>query len=239
MIAFTNKRFFSLLILSHVALIFLIITGTVVQILSSFLIACAIILFSSTVLYHRFISHRSWKCPDWYNYIFTILGIFSFTGTPLTRTLAHRYHHRYVDSELDPHSPHHMSVLSVYFPMLKEKKLNPMMIRDVLNDKFYMWVHRNYLIIILTVIALSFLLLGPLWAIALFVAPGAMCWFNISLCNVLCHYGTYGVKNNKLLSFLTFGEGNHKHHHDLPLDPDFSDGGFDLGYLIIRKIQKW
>jgi stearoyl-CoA desaturase (delta-9 desaturase) len=187
------------------------------------------------------LSHRSWDAPRWYEIFATIIGIFSFTGTPVTRTLAHRYHHAYTDTEKDPHSPRVMDLFHVYFPMLQPKKLSITLVRDIWNDKFHRFIHNHYLSIILSVVLISLWFLGIWWTMTLFVAPGALCWANISLCNILCHYGKAGdpIKQSTLLAWLTFGEGYHRHHHDFPADPDFSNAvGVDPGYFLIKLLRK-
>lgn len=236
----TNNRFFALLILSHIGLIYLLIVGTWVQISITILISICIVLFSSTMVYHRLLSHRSWNAPYWYEIFGTLLGIFSFTGTPITRTLAHRYHHAYTETNKDPHSPRVHGVLLAYLPMLKYEKLNPLMVRDLLNHKFHRFIHENYLNIIITTLITSLLLFGFIWTVVLFVAPGALCWMNISICNIGCHWGKDSdpIKQSKLLAWLTFGEGYHKHHHDKPNDPNFGNDNFDIGYFFIKLLEK-
>lgn len=236
----TNNRFFALLILSHIGLIYLLIVGTWVQISITILISMCIVLFSSTMVYHRLLSHRSWNAPYWYEIFGTLLGIFSFTGTPITRTLAHRYHHAYTETNKDPHSPRVHGVFLAYLPMLKYEKLNPLMVRDLLNHKFHKFIHENYLNIIITTLITSLLLFGFIWTVVLFVAPGALCWMNISICNIGCHWGKDSdpIKQSKLLAWLTFGEGYHKHHHDKPNDPNFGNGNFDIGYFFIKLLEK-
>lgn len=237
----TGRNFFILTLISHLALLAVLVFGTFLQTIIVFLIFAFITLFSSTIVYHRLLSHRSWKCPNWYEKFGTILGIFSFTGTPVTRTLAHRYHHAYSDTDRDPHSPRVLGIFYAYFPMLRENKLNPRLVRDILEDKFHRFIHENYLSLIAATVLVASLLFGSWWAMVLFVAPGALCWMNISLCNIACHWGPAGseIKQSKILAFLTFGEGYHRHHHDCPNDPDFSDGtGFDIGYYIICLLRQ-
>lgn len=236
----TNNRFLILLILSHLGLMTLLVIGTWIQIFVAAFIAGFITLFSSTIVYHRLLSHRSWNAPYWYEVFGTIIGIFSFTGTPITRTLAHRYHHAYVETENDPHSPRVHGVLLAYFPMLKNKKLNPLMVRDLLNHKFHRFIHENYLTIILTTVLISLITLGFIWTVTLFVAPGALCWMNISICNIGCHWGKDNapIKQSKFLALLTFGEGYHLYHHQFPTNPNFGNGKFDIGYFIIQLLEK-
>lgn len=236
----TNYKFFVLVIISHLSLAYILIFGSWLQIITSFLIFVLITLFSSTILYHRYLSHRSWKPPRWYVIFATILGIFSFTGSPITRTLAHRYHHAYTETKKDPHSPRVHGIFLSYFPMLKNEKLNPIFIKDLLHDNFYNFIHKNYLNIIFLTCCIGFIFLSINWTISLLIAPGALCWLNISLCNILCHWGKNDdpIKQNKLLAWITFGEGYHKHHHDKPTDPNFGNGNFDPGYAVIKLISK-
>lgn len=236
----TNRRFFVLLLISHLGLASLILSGLWVNVLVTISIAMFIVLFSSTIVYHRLLSHRSWNAPYWYEVFGTVIGIFSFTGTPITRTLAHRYHHAYTETPKDPHSPRAHGVFLAYLPMLKEEKLNPLLVRDLLNHKLHRFIHENYLNIIIATVLLSLILLGPIWTVTLFVAPGTLCWMNISLCNIGCHWGKGDdpIKQSKLLAWLTFGEGFHKHHHDQPNDPDFGNGSFDIGYFFIKLLEK-
>lgn len=236
----TNNRFLALLIFSHLCFVGLLFFGSMTQIITTVGIAIFITLFSSTIVYHRLLSHRSWNAPYWYEVFGTIIGIFSFTGTPITRTLAHRYHHAYTETEKDPHSPRAHGIFLAYLPMLKKEKLNPLIVRDLLNHKLHRFIHENYLNIILLTLGTSLLLFGFVWTIALFVAPGTLCWMNISLCNIGCHWGKDDdpIKQSRLLAWLTFGEGFHRHHHDQPNDPNFGNGSFDIGYFFIKLLEK-
>ena len=44
--------------------------------------------------------------------------------------------------------------------------------------------------------------------------------------------------NSTLLSWLTFGEGNHKFHHENPTNPNIGQGSFDPVYVIIKLLEK-
>lgn len=237
---FNRYNFFALLLLAHVGLVVLALFGTPAQILVTFGTFCFICLFSSTVVYHRLLSHRSWNAPRWYEVVGTIIGIFSFTGTPITRTLAHRYHHQYADQKLDPHSPRVLGVFLAYFPMLQpEVKMDIRVVADLLRDPVHRFCHIHYFKIVVAVIFTASWLVGPMWTIAAFVAPGALCWMNISICNIFCHLGRReAIVNSRVLSILTFGEGWHRNHHEVPESPNFGGEKFDMGYLVIRLLEQ-
>ena len=135
MVKFNRINFFILILISHLALAYILIFGTIYQISTSiflFFIECS---FCSTAIYHRLLSHRSWSTWRFVEVVGTIGGIFTFTGTPITRTLSHRYHHKYADTLLDPHSPKVMGIFKTYFPMLvRNRKMNPKIISDILQE---------------------------------------------------------------------------------------------------------
>lgn len=234
----TNIRFFYLQMVAHAALFYIVIFGSWVNLLVAFGIAVILLLFSSTIIYHRFLSHRSWPAPRWFEIISTIIGIFSFTGSSVVRTLSHRYHHAYSDTEKDPHSPRYNSIFYTYFPMLKENRYNSMLVKDLLQDKFHVFIHKHYLKIILLTWLVSVGTIGPVWTCAVFLAPGAICWMNISMCNIICHWGNKEdpIKQSRLLAWATFGEGYHRYHHDKPTDANFGGKNIDPGYYAIKFI---
>lgn len=240
MLKFNWLKFLILILLAHAGLLYILIFGSISQVLAMFLLFVLECLFSSTVIYHRLLSHRSWNAPRWIEIAGTFIGIFTFTGTPITRTLSHRYHHKYTDTEKDPHSPKILGVFLTYFPMLqKDKHMDLRLVDDLLKDDFHRWCHRNYFFIIGFSLGVSLLLLGPVWTIALLIAPGALCWNNISICNILCHLGKREtIINSRIVSIITFGEGWHKHHHENPDDPNFGVEKFDLGYWLIKRLEK-
>ena len=101
----TSKKFLALTILSHVSLMYVLILLPVLHLLCVITIAILILLFASVPVYHRFLSHRSWNCPRWYEIFASIFGVFSFTGSTISRTVTHRQHHAFADTDKDPHSP--------------------------------------------------------------------------------------------------------------------------------------
>ncbi|KAI7728639.1 hypothetical protein M8C21_007259 [Ambrosia artemisiifolia] len=62
-------------------------------------------LFGVNVSYHRNLAHHSFKLPKWLEYSFAYIGVLSMQRDPIFWVSMHRYHHQYVDSEKDPHSP--------------------------------------------------------------------------------------------------------------------------------------
>ncbi|KAJ0785480.1 putative fatty acid desaturase domain, acyl-CoA desaturase [Helianthus annuus] len=55
--------------------------------------------------YHRNLAHHSFKLPRWLEYTFAYIGVLAFQRDPISWVSVHRYHHQYVDTEKDTHSP--------------------------------------------------------------------------------------------------------------------------------------
>ncbi len=232
-----NKKLVCLILISHASLLGILFFGNIFQIATTILISVLITLLASTVTYHRLLSHRSWNAPRWYEIFGTLLGIFSFTGSSISRTAVHRMHHAYVDTEKDPHSPKHVGRFFVYFPIKNNNKINPRLVSDLLRDPIHKFVHHWYLAIILLTFLSLYFLCGIWWAISLSIAPGALCWLSIAILNIAGHSVNGYPIDNGLVSWLTFGEGNHKYHHDHPNDPNIGQGSFDPGYAVIKLLK--
>ena len=235
-------RYFLLVILAHLGLVYTVWNGSYTQILCMVILHILNIWIAGTVTYHRLISHKSWIAPRWFEIFGTLLGVFSFTGTSVTRTIVHRQHHTFPDTKKDPHSPWINNWWQQYFPMLAYKgELTLKLGKDVYKDPFHRWVHHHYLLIILLTVLACCYLIGIQWTIALVIAPGALSWITIYLGNTLCHLGTdenNRACNNWFIVLIGFGEGWHGYHHRNPTDPNFGQGKWDPGWWLINLLEK-
>ncbi|KAK1414306.1 hypothetical protein QVD17_30050 [Tagetes erecta] len=180
--------------------------------------------------YHRQLSHKSFKLPKWLEYTFAYCGVQALQGNPIFWVRIHRFHHQYVDTESDPHTPIKGFWFSHVLWMLDTTNSsniantigeeNNNNVRDLEKQFFYRFVRRTY---IAHPIALALVLyaLGGLpfivWGMGVRIVLGYhMTW----LVNSVCHgYGdqTWDTKdlslNNRWLGVLGFGEGWHHNHH--------------------------
>lgn len=233
----TPFKFLCLTLISHISLIYVFSFLPIHHIIISVILFVIIILFSSTVLYHRYLSHKSWNPPRWYVIFFSVLGIFSFTGSTISRTVIHRQHHAFTDKLGDPHSPKIVNWLKIYFPYFNQIKINLKLAKDLIADPLHKFIHQYYVLIILVTFFIFFILFGFDLSVTLVLTPGALCWMNVCILNIFGHYDDGGT-NNLTLSLLTFGEGNHKYHHQNPDDPNTGKGFFDPGFFIIKLLNK-
>ncbi|GJT66843.1 palmitoyl-monogalactosyldiacylglycerol delta-7 desaturase, chloroplastic-like protein [Tanacetum coccineum] len=182
-------------------------------------------LFGVTLTYHRILAHRSLKVPKWLEYFFAYLGVLSFQRDPIFWVSIHRFHHQYVESEKDPHSPifgfwfSHMGWLfdSGYIIEKYQERNN---VEDLKSQVFYRFIKRTYLWHSFVFTALVYALGGFTYLVWI-IGVGTTWGYHVTfLVNSACHvwgnqtWNTNDLsKNNWWVALVTFGEGWHNNHH--------------------------
>lgn len=210
--------------------------------------------------YHRLLSHRSFKCPKAVEYFFVAAGYLGFMSSPIWWVTNHRAHHRYVDTELDPHSPkygfwraHCGWFLRRTYPAYLDPNRQAI---DLINDPIYRFLERGGDIkkAHLTNSAIGFGFRGILWLVfgwqvALASVLAGLIVQQIPLfVNTLCHmpflgYKTHGTTDDStnfwLMGILAMGEGWHNNHHAYPGSARTGQlpFEFDLSWLIIKMCR--
>jgi sn-1 stearoyl-lipid 9-desaturase len=210
-----------------------------------------------TIGYHRLLAHRALRAVPLFEYIFVIGGYLAFQGSPIWWAAIHRAHHRYSDTDLDPHTPKKgmkYALLGWLFDTSYLPTLNlATHCKDLVKNKFYKLleprggvIHANALNLIFNVAYRALLLYFFGWTVF---------WANLSasfgvfmipqLLNVACHIPQLGYKNFGStddsvnvwwVGILALGEGWHNNHHAYP---GSSRSGirkheFDLSWQVIR-----
>ncbi|KAI3740797.1 hypothetical protein L2E82_31271 [Cichorium intybus] len=104
-----------------------------------------------TLSYHRHLSHRSFKLPKWLEYTCAYFGVLAGQRDPINWVSTHRYHHRYVDTDKDTHSPingfwfSHMGWLFDSEYML-EKYQERRNVDDLKKQTFYIFIRKTYML---------------------------------------------------------------------------------------------
>ncbi|MCE9589235.1 MAG: fatty acid desaturase [Planctomycetes bacterium] len=119
--------------------------------------------------YHRLLTHRSFKCPEWVERCFVILAVCCMQDAPATWVATHRLHHKDSDDTPDPHSPLVGFWWShIGWSFLENRDINnaatyERYARDILRKPFYLWLQRGiatlwvYLAQVLVFFAVGFL----------------------------------------------------------------------------------
>jgi stearoyl-CoA desaturase (delta-9 desaturase) len=199
----------------------------------------------ASATYHRLLSHRSYQASVWWERFGTLAGTLGGVGSSLTWVAIHRAHHRWVDTERDPHSPRHKGWLSVQF-LIMFNQPNLRLVPDLLRSKFHGHMH-NYYWAIHAGYAACLLLIDPMAVLYAHLVPAAMLFHAGGLINTMGHSvgwqdypGKDSSVNNPVLGVLVWGEGWHNNHHADPANWRFGHHWWQIdvaGYLI-RMVKK-
>jgi stearoyl-CoA desaturase (delta-9 desaturase) len=195
------------------------------------------------VCYHRLLTHRGFKCPKWFEYSLTILGVCSLQGSPTFWVAAHRRHHEHADERPDPHSPlvnffwAHVGWLLVEKGALTQLGWMLRYAKDLRRDPFYRNLERSYVWVVLASWVIFFaggliggLLTGSTALQAVQFAASVLLWgvvvrtimvwhitWSVNSVTHLWGYRNYETdensRNNVFIGILAGGEGWHNNHH--------------------------
>lgn len=203
--------------------------------------------------WHRLLTHRSFTAPKWLEYTLVTIGTLSMQNSPDRWVATHRIHHKFTETENDPHSSkpgfwwaqigwilwgtaqdHDDATMKRYIP-------------DLLKDKGLVLISRFYLVPIVLSAFLFYAIGG--WSMVAWGVAGRVVfgWHTTWFVNSLAHlYGSRPHKtnddstNNWFVALLTFGEGWHNNHHAFPTSArhGLQWYQFDLNWITIRLFEK-
>lgn len=174
--------------------------------------------------FHRYFTHRTFDVHPLMRKYMLINSTLIGHGSILLWVVTHRIHHAKSDTEDDPHSPGHFGFSNVWLRIwTRENVPNMALVKDLLRDKWIVFLHRHYFKVLWTWLAL----LIAIWAMGniypllfLFAFPCAGFFHEAGMVNAICHthgYRPYDTadasRNNLWVNVLTFGNGLHNTHH--------------------------
>lgn len=218
--------------------------------LALFLGFYSIRVFGLTAGYHRYFAHRGYKTSRWFQFVIGCMGASSLQRGPIWWAGHHRGHHKYSDTDLDPHSPITRSVFWSHVGWVLSNEYNDTpwdQMKDWQKYPEMKWLDRFD---ILPGIAVAVFCLavggwaGFFWGFVL----GTVAVYHVTfMVNSVCHlFGrrrfatTDASRNNWLVALLTFGEGWHNNHHHYPsaARQGFRWWELDISYVTL-KVLSW
>ena len=241
-------------------------TGVVLAVVGTYLFGP----LGINLCYHRLLSHRSFKCPLWFEHTLAVIGVLCLEDTPARWVAAHRQHHHRADDQPDPHSPlvnwfwSYMGWLFIENTDLSRIVAYDRYARDIIRDRFYVWLERAFVWVVLAqwvvYFALGFfgaLCFGASAQSALQVGASVWLWgvivrtiavWHITWCgNSFPHMWGYrnyetddNSRNNAIVAIITGGEGWHNNHH---AEPNAASNQrhwweFDFTYMLLRIFER-
>ena len=199
--------------------------------------------------FHRCFSHGSFEPKN--NIIKALLhffGVISVVGSSITWTGTHRMHHRYSDTDLDPHCVEGKDTwtrIKYWFNYWPAHTVEMRYVRNLIKDPMGRFFHRYYFHILFAWMALLALISIDVFLYG-FLVSTMFTLHIISWITVGAHiFGNSpnpvdSSKNTVIMGLYMWGEGYHNNHHVKPWAFDFGWGPKqpDLGKWVIQLIGK-
>ncbi|MEB3123747.1 MAG: acyl-CoA desaturase [Snowella sp.] len=218
------------LLVSHLGAIYCLVVGISFNAALYLLVTYIVRMLATTVFFHRFISHKSF-CPAnrWVTYIGCFIACSAGQMGPSWWKVHHLNHHKYTDTNEDPHSPiaPHKGIIGLLYAefawVLVPKYAYPDELPiDIENDPILKLMDRLHFIPSLSLAYLSLLMGGMDFFLALCLSTTLLFHSNGFLNSIGHLYGKQDFmtknssRNNSFVAVLTLGDGWHNSHHAFP-----------------------
>jgi len=201
--------------------------------------------FGVSMTFHRSITHRALDMHPVLEMIGKFFASIGGTGSPISWVLIHKAHHKYSDTDRDPHSAKDvLKYLIGKYPTVSAKGM-----RKLAESKFNKFMHRHYYLIICTygffwtILGINYFFYGFVYPMVLNMIAGHLInWYTHSyyFCNYRLHDTKDTSQNNLLIGMLTWGEGFHNTHHKYPGKSNFGmeKWEIDITYAFAKILEK-
>lgn len=198
----------------------------------AFIFYCLISGLGVAVGFHRYFSHRAFKTSQVWDQLMLYFGCLACHGNPFFWVALHNgLHHRYSDTDKDPHSPIHglWHAYQGYAFTLDPKSVPLKAGAGFLRQSSWQWSVRYYH----KVLWMSWIIAGLISPTLLVGLAVAQVWaiHQEATVNLLGHISGFGAYRNfdtkdlsvnrNLLGLITWGQALHNNHHHAPNKYDF------------------
>jgi len=215
----------TLIIFSHIGSLLVLITGLSWGAFLWIIFLYVIRMLATTAIYHRLLTHKSYQAPAPVLWVGSIVGASAGQMGPSWWKAHHIAHHKHVDQDLDPHSPYTpvQGIGGFYWSqggwLLSPRFFPDKLPADVESDTVLKVIDRLHFIPLVALGVISYFIGGVEYLGAFFLST-TLLFHGVQTVNSLCHivgeqpFITDDLsRNNKLVAFLTLGEGWHNLHH--------------------------
>ena len=232
----------------HLVPLLAVFTGITARAVVLGVVLYAVRMFFITAGYHRYFAHRSFKTGRLIQFVLAFGGTMAAQKGPLWWAANHRDHHRWADTERDPHSPqagfwwsHVGWILSGRYGAVEYAR-----IADFAKYPELRFLDRHDWIGPWSLGVLSFLVAGWSGLVIGFFASTIVLWHVTFCVNSVAHifgrrpYPTTDTsRNNVPVALLTGGEGWHNNHHHYPASAKqgFRWWQLDTTWLVLRALS--
>lgn len=169
---------------------------------------------------HRYITHNHFTVAKPIEWLFVWAGSMIMVGSPVSYAVTHTVHHKYPDTELDPHGPvRGLKSVWMYFQKTVDLTETPIFSKRVITlMRKYNWLQMYYIPFVLANAGILWLIDYRVFLFFWAIPAGIACW-GIGVI-VLVHHWGFAPGNSKINTWTLIIEGLHKNHHDYPMAPN-------------------
>ena len=190
---------------------------------------------------HRYFCHKQFELSRPMEWFFLWCSSMSTLGSPLSYAIPHLVHHKYPDTDQDPHGPM-AGLKSILYCFHRHLHINETTIiskRVIELVKHYCWIHRYYWIFVFANVAVMWTID---YKVMLFcwLLPASVTLWAVGIAIYLQHWPKGAPSNNKLYGWYGWGEGLHLNHHLLPgkSDTAINPGERDYTHWLAKLFAK-
>jgi stearoyl-CoA desaturase (Delta-9 desaturase) len=176
-----------------------------------------------TLGFHRLFAHRSFKVSRALQLLIGVIATSSFQRGPLWWASSHRRHHKYADTDGDPHAPKDGLFHAQIGWVLQSRAVGLDDVKDLAGLPELVWLERLYVLPPLGLAAVLTAAFGAEGLVVGFIVPTVLIWHVAGLVNSAAHlvgtraYETRDQSRNVWwLALPTLGESWHNNHHRYP-----------------------
>ncbi|MCO6432242.1 MAG: acyl-CoA desaturase [Deltaproteobacteria bacterium] len=194
-------------------------------------------MFFVTAGYHRYFAHRTYKTSRFFQFVLAFMAQTSAQKGVLWWSANHRTHHKYSDTEKDPHSMKRFGFWYSHVGWIMVPDYEPTrfeLVKDLQKYPELVWLNRYYLIPPILLGALVTITGGVVNGGSIhtaFSAGWSTLWIGFFLSTVILYHATFSInslmhrfgraryktgdesKNSLWLALISLGEGWHNNHH--------------------------
>ena len=202
-----------------------------------------------TLGFHRLASHRSFEVPKWLEYFLIFCGTLACQGAPQDWIGLHRMHHKFSDTEPDPHDSNqgfwwsHVGWMMYKIPANAEI---PRYTQDIADDPFYQFCNKGMVPIQVALGLLLYFLGGwpfVIWGVFVRLVVVFHCTWFVNSATHKFGYQSHESKDNSRncwwVALVTYGEGWHNNHHAFQYSArhGLQWWEIDITWMTIRFLQ--
>lgn len=190
-------------------------------------------LIGNNIGYHRYFTHKHFEVSPPVRYLFLWAGSVSGIGDPISYSTTHLVHHKYQDTDMDPHGPVR-GIKSIMFYFYKTVTAIPgRRVIELIKD--YSWLHSYYVPFVVLNAVIMYLISYKVFLFC-WLIPSSLFLWGLGIGVLAQHWG-YKARNFKTIDLtIPWYEGLHDNHHAAPSAPNtaFNKGEIDWSYQFSR-----